>query len=188
MDFCQLKKLLGLTKTLNKNHAPKNLINEEVKFKKGTFIISETNEKGLITYANDIFIEMSGYSKKELLCANHNLIRHPDMPRITFKLLWNTIKENKVFEGFVKNLRKDGRYYLVYAKVNRKNKKYYISVREPVNKYGWLEISKIYKILLEEEKKGGMEASYKKLLSLLNTDEENLYNDYMKFVKELQYM
>jgi len=187
MNFCTLKRMLGIKRTLSKLNAPKKIINEEVKVPKGEIIISETDKKGFITYANEIFITMSAYSKKELLCANHNLIRHPDIPKIAFKFMWNVIENGNLFEGFVKNLRKDGKYYLVYAKIKPKGKKYYISVREEVNYGGWHEIYKIYKMLLDIEKQGGMEASYRKLKELLKTNDTDFYKDYMKFLRTLQY-
>ena len=187
MNFCILKKILGLKKTLNKSHAPKNIINEEVKTPEDKLIVSETNSKGMITFANSTFIEMSGYKKNELLCANHNIIRHPDMPQIVFKFLWDTVKQGNPFEGYVKNLRKDGKYYLVYAKIQKKGNNTYISVREKVNYNGYQEVFSIYEKLLEEEKKGGMEASYKKFKNILGTSDDNFYNSYMNYIRKKQY-
>ncbi|EFK95627.1 signal transduction sensor histidine kinase [sediment metagenome] len=89
-------------------------INEEYYFKEG-LIVSSTDLKGIITYANRIFCDISGYSKEELVGSNHNIIRHPDMPRVAFKELWDTISVGRDWEGAVKNLRKDGRYYWVYT-------------------------------------------------------------------------
>jgi PAS domain S-box-containing protein len=93
----------------------KKVIDEEVTFKDagvlGKLIISKTDLKGVITYVNTPFCKLSGYSKEELVGNPHNIIRHPDMPKEVFKLMWDTIQNNKRFRGFVKNLRKDGRYY-----------------------------------------------------------------------------
>ena len=84
-----------------------------------TYILSETDEKGVILYANDIFCQIAGYTTEELLGQPHNIIRHPDMPRIAFKGLWDDIRSKGFWSGFVKNLRKDGGYYWVYATVIR---------------------------------------------------------------------
>jgi PAS domain S-box-containing protein len=87
-------------------------IDEEYKFE-GRAIVSETDLKGVITYANRKFCEISGYSKEELIGQPHNIIRHPDMPKKAFETMWNTIKQGNVWSGLVKNLRKDGLYYWV---------------------------------------------------------------------------
>ncbi|RXJ60524.1 HD domain-containing phosphohydrolase [Candidatus Marinarcus aquaticus] len=81
-------------------------------------IVSKTDSKGIITYVNDVFCEISGYSKKELLGKNHNILRHPDMPKETFKELWTTIKtEKKLWQGKIKNRTKEGGYYIVEATI-----------------------------------------------------------------------
>lgn len=79
------------------------------------FIVSKTDAKGRITYCNPIFIEFSGYTESELLGKQHNIIRHPDMPRATFKLAWDTIQSGREFFAYVKNMSKDGSYYWVLA-------------------------------------------------------------------------
>ncbi|MEM2126352.1 MAG: PAS domain S-box protein, partial [Candidatus Methanosuratincola sp.] len=80
-------------------------------------LISETDTRGIITYANPKFCEVSGYSLDELLGKPHNIVRHPDMPKEVFKDLWDTIKAGKIWQGEVKNRRKDGSYYWVLATV-----------------------------------------------------------------------
>ncbi|CAA6801690.1 MAG: putative PAS/PAC sensor protein [uncultured Sulfurovum sp.] len=86
--------------------------NEEVTFDGGV-MITETDTAGIITYANPKFREMTGYTKEELIGTPHNLNRHPDMPKEVFKIMWETLKGGNYWEGFVKNLRADGKYYLV---------------------------------------------------------------------------
>ncbi len=71
----------------------------------------------MITAANQSFVDMSGYSLEELIGAPHHILRHPFMPGPAFKDLWDTISAGKKWHGYVKNLRKDGRYYWVYATV-----------------------------------------------------------------------
>lgn len=81
------------------------------------FIVSKTDPKGIITYGNPIFIEFSGYTEAELLGAQHNIIRHPDMPRAAFKLVWDTIQSGKEVFAYVKNMSKDGGFYWVFTHV-----------------------------------------------------------------------
>lgn len=93
------------------------IIDQEVPYPDGKLIVSRTDTAGVITHANQAFIEMSGYSLDELIGINHNILRHPDMPAAAFKDLWVTIQSGKKWHGYVKNLRKDGAYYWVKATV-----------------------------------------------------------------------
>ncbi len=85
--------------------------------REGDFIVSKTDTKGLITYGNPIFIEFSGYTEAELIGSQHNIIRHPDMPRAAFKLVWDTIQSGKEVFAYVKNMARDGSCYWVLAHV-----------------------------------------------------------------------
>ena len=89
-------------------------------FLEHSYILSETDDKGIILYANDLFCEIAGYTIDELLGQAHNIVRHPDMPRIAFQGLWNDVQTKGFWTGIVKNLRKDGGYYWVDATVLRK--------------------------------------------------------------------
>jgi PAS domain S-box-containing protein len=80
-------------------------------------LISRTNNKGAISFSNDEFIEISGYSREELEGKNHNIVRHPDMPPAAFEDLWATIKQGESWKGVVKNRSKNGNYYWVNAHV-----------------------------------------------------------------------
>lgn len=138
----------------------------EKSFKEDEIIVSKTDTKGIITYGNQIFIELSGYAEKELLGKPHSIIRHPDMPRIVFKLLWDTLFERKEIFAYVKNLSKDGAYYWVFANVTPSFDALgkvigYHSVRRKPSKEALAAIEPIYKLLLGAEKEGGMEASQK---------------------------
>lgn len=97
------------------------------------FLVSETDEKGVIIFANDDFCSIAGYDINELIGKPHNLVRHPDMPRAAFKDLWDTVKAGKIWTGFVKNSVKGGsQFYWVYATVfpvMRDGKRYYMSCR-----------------------------------------------------------
>jgi len=83
----------------------------------GAFLVSETDDKGIILFANDDFCDIAGYKKEELLGKNHNIVRHRDMPKAAFRDLWDTVKSGKTWTGFVKNSRKGGGFYWVYATV-----------------------------------------------------------------------
>jgi len=168
-------------KRLNKNDAPKNITNNEKVMSDNDFIVSKTDTKGFITYCNQIFIDMSGYTKDELIGANHNLIRHPDMPAVAFKLVWDLIKSGKEFFGFVKNLKKDGGYYWVFAYITADydqngNIIGYSSFRRKPPKAALDAIIPVYKLLVAEEKKGGMKASGALLEAFLK-EHNTTYND-----------
>jgi PAS domain S-box-containing protein len=84
------------------------------------FIVSKTDRKGIITYGNRTFIEFSGYSEEELLGKPHNIIRHPDMPRAIFRVMWRTLREGREFFGYIKNKSKNGDFYWTFANVTPK--------------------------------------------------------------------
>lgn len=90
---------------------------EEVTFQPDEIIVSKTDLKGKITYANRVFAQVSGFSRAELMTQPHSIIRHPDMPRCVFKLLWDQIQEGNEVFAYVKNLAKSGAYYWVFAHV-----------------------------------------------------------------------
>lgn len=89
----------------------------ETRFPAGELIVSQTDTEGLITTCNEAFVIMSGYSREELLGQPHAILRHPDMPAAAFADLWETVSNGKRWSGYVKNLRKDGGYYWVYATI-----------------------------------------------------------------------
>lgn len=91
--------------------------NEEIPFPEGKLIVSRTDLAGIITHCNPSFVEMSGYAREELIGQPHHILRHPDMPAAAFHDLWTTIQDGKQWHGYVKNLRKDGCFYWVYATV-----------------------------------------------------------------------
>lgn len=98
------------------------------------YLVSETDEKGKILFANDAFCEIAGYRVEELIGKPHNIVRHSDMPRAAFKDLWDTIQSGKEWTGFVKNSVRGGRgFYWVYASVFpllREGQRTYLSIRK----------------------------------------------------------
>jgi PAS domain S-box-containing protein len=136
------------------------------------FIISKTDLKGRITYCNRIFIEFSGYSEAELLGAPHNLIRHPDMPRGVFKLLWDTVATGEEIFAYVKNMSKDGGFYWVLANVtpNRDlqgNIEGYFSARRKPSRGAVSAASDLYRTMLDEEQRAGPRDACAASLSLV---------------------
>ncbi len=109
----------------------------ETKVPEAEIIISRTDLKGIITYANHIFCEISGYDDHELIGKPHSIVRHPDMPKAVFKELWESLEKNGKWEGYVKNLRKDNGYYWVYASISGVYKDgklvEYKSLRRPIS-------------------------------------------------------
>ncbi len=93
------------------------VVDEEVPYPEGRLIVSRTDLNGVITHANRSFVEMSGYAEDELIGTPQSILRHPDMPKAAFKDLWDTVQRGEIWQGYVKNLRKDGRYYWVKATV-----------------------------------------------------------------------
>ena len=134
--------------------------NSERKMRENDFIVSKTSPKGIITYGNPIFIEFSGYTESELIGSQHNIIRHPDMPRSAFKLAWDTIQSGKEFFAYVKNMSKDGSYYWVFTHIapdfGRSGEiTGYTSVRRCPKRSALEKIIPVYQQMLQAEKKAG---------------------------------
>ena len=89
----------------------------ETPYPHGKLIVSRTDTRGIMTQCNQSFVEMSGYGEAELIGQPHCLLRHPDMPAAAFRDLWETVQAGRQWHGYVKNLRKDGGHYWVYATV-----------------------------------------------------------------------
>ncbi|HEU4789900.1 MAG TPA: PAS domain-containing protein [Flavobacterium sp.] len=159
-------------------------IDKEVSWDKTQTIMSKTDLYGTIEYANEVFVDVCGYEDYELMAKPHNIIRHPDMPKIIFKVLWDNIQKGNQFHGIVKNLAKSGRYYWVitnfeYSRDESGNIVNYIARRKAVpqdviTKY----IEPLYKKLSQIEEVSGINASEKYLIGFL--EEQRLsYVDYI---------
>ncbi len=118
-------------------------------------IISRTNLEGIITYVNETFAEISGYKPEELIGKAHNIVRHPDMPKSVYENLWQTIKQEKTWTGYVKNLRKDKGYYWVYAQISGVYKDgqlvEYKSIREPIPRDKKIQMQRTYDQMRKEQ-------------------------------------
>jgi len=168
-------------------------INQESEFKSEEIFFSSTDLKGIILSGNEVFRRISKYSMDELIGSPHNIIRHPDMPKIVFKLLWDYIQSGKVIVAYVKNMAKDGSYYWVLATVfpvkdREGNIVEYLSIRiKPTTEY-LDKVSKLYELLLQAEKEGGMDASFSLLTDTLKKLGYESYDDFMKdvFIAEMK--
>jgi len=150
-------------------------------------IVSKANEAGDIAYANPIFFKISGYTQGELLDQPHSILRHPDMPKIIFKYLWDNLKAGKDVKAFVKNMTKDGGFYWVLAHVRVANNpdgslRNYVSTRKGMSAGARASIEPLYKELLEAEVSGGMDASVQILDAYLKANGGSFatFNDIMQ--------
>ncbi len=142
------------------------------------FFVSVTDKKGIIQTGNDVFVRVSGYSRDQLIGSPHNVIRHPDMPKSVFKLLWDTIKQNKNITAYVKNRSVDGAYYWVLATVIPTETQY-LSLRlkptSPILKI----VEDLYKVVLREEKTIGMDKGIELILAELKKLGFDSYESFM---------
>jgi PAS domain S-box-containing protein len=131
-------------------------------------IVSKTDLTGRITYANRTFMRIANFQEKALLDVQHNIVRHPDMPRGVYQFMWETLKRNEEFFGFVKNLTADGAYYWVFANVtpdydHNGNAVGYFSVRRRPSAKGVQVMEALYREMCQVEADAGpvkaMEAS-----------------------------
>ncbi len=145
--------------------------NSEKTFQNDVLLVTKTDLKGKITYANRAFMKIVAMEESTLIGAPHNIIRHPDMPKIIFKLLWAYLQKGDEIHAYVKNICADGSFYWVFANVTPsydKNKiiGYHSSRRSP-SKEALSIIEPLYKQLLQAEKSGGVAASEKIITNLL---------------------
>ncbi len=168
-------------------------IDEENRFARDEIIVSKTDLKGKIVYGNDIFCRMAEMTTEEIIGQPHSIIRHPDMPRAVFKLLWDTISMGEEIFAYVKNMSKSGRYYWVHAHVtpsfdlNNNIIGYHSNRRSPTRK-AIDQISAIYTQLLAEETrqtnaKAGLDASFAMLVGLLE-DQGVTYSEFFWSIGE----
>ena len=148
-------------------------INEEIVLDPKRYLVSETDSEGVITYCNNYFKEIAGYSEAELLGQPHSIIRHPDMPKLVFKLLWERIQNGQNINAVIKNMAKDGRFYWVFTEFNIKKDADsgdiigYMASRKAVSKHIVEIISKLYRNIHEIENREGMEEALKYLNNFL---------------------
>jgi len=146
-----------------------------LEMKENDFIVSKTDTKGRLTYVNEIFMTMAEYTESELLGKPHNIVRHPEMPKSVFKLLWSRIQAKKEIFAYVQNKTKNGNSYWVIANVTasvdeRDNIIGYYSVRRKPKASALELIKPLYEKMLQAERSGGIAAGEKVLNDLLNKE------------------
>lgn len=162
-------------------------IDEEVIWDKRSTLMSRTNKHGHIMASNEAFQEVSGYTEAELYNQPHSLIRHPDMPKVVFKILWENLKGRQNFHAIIKNLSKSGKYYWVITNFeiirNEKDEiTAFVSYRKALPKSLINEhIAPLYERLLKIEKANGMEVSERYFKGFL----EDRKTTYDKFIRIL---
>ncbi len=156
----------------------------EIKLNPKKYILSTTDLEGNITKVNDYFIEICKYTQEELIGANHNIVRHPDMPKAIFYLMWQYIQNGQNITAIVKNMAKNGDYYWVITdfeirrdhdgKINR-----YMAFRQAAPKKIVRTIEPLYRKLLEIEKADNMEVSLEYFLNFV-AEQGTDYNGYIQ--------
>lgn len=162
------------------DHPNHTAINKEAKFEVNELFFSITDQESTILSGNEVFVRISGYTKEELIGSFHNIIRHPDMPKIIFKTFWDYLKADKPIVAYVKNQTKEGNYYWVLAAVFPLKDRL-ISIRiKPTTKL-FAAAKELYFKLLMAESRGEMEESGKILPELLHALG---YEDYDRFMND----
>jgi PAS domain S-box-containing protein len=154
-------------------------------------IISKTDTKGKITYGNRKFNEYSGLTENELLGVQHNVVRHPDMPRAVFKLLWDEVQAGREVFAFVKNLSKDGSFYWVFANVTPSidmngNTVGYFSVRRKPNRRALPQVTDLYRKMLNAERQAGTRDAIEAATQILRDALKIAHCGYEEWVLHLQ--
>ena len=163
-----------------------NLLDKEISIGSRDILVTRTDHAGIINYGNDAFLRISGYSANETIGENHNFIRHPDMPKVIFHLMWKSIKKRKNITAIVKNRAKDGSYYWVITDFKTQEDysgaiKDHIAYRRAVSKSALEVIEPLYKTLLKIEKESGVNAS----IIYLNRYLAERELDYNTFIAQL---
>jgi aerotaxis receptor len=162
----------------------------EVHLRPDEVIVSKTDLSGRITYANRAFMRVADFSETDLLGVQHNIVRHPDMPRGAFQLLWDTLKQGHEFFGYVKNMDAHGNYYWVFANVTPDrdlNGKVvgYFSVRRTPSRSAVSTIQTIYKELLSIEAQAGVAKAPVASIDYLHAKLKSLGTTYDRFIVSL---
>lgn len=163
----------------------------EIELAHDDLIITKTDPKGAITYANRTFMRIAGYSESDLLGQPHNIIRHPDMPRGVYRLMWKTIATGQEFFGVVKNYTAEGNYYWVLANItpdydNQGALKGYYSVRRKATKEAIQLVSTLYAEMRQVEAQSGKQSGPDAAVAWLQAEiTRRGYSHYEKFVLDI---
>jgi PAS domain S-box-containing protein len=159
-------------------------IDKEIMLDDKKVLLSITDTKGVIEYCNEDFVEVCGYEEYELAGAPHNIVRHPDMPKVVFKLMWDRLDKEENIIAIVKNMSKTGRYYwvmtdFVIRKDDEGNVSGYKAFRKPAPRKAIEAVIPFYKKLREIEEARGMEAAEKFFHGFLDGENTN-YDDFIQ--------
>jgi len=160
-------------------------IDNEIKLSDTQYILSRTDSLGVIEYANEYFEEICGYSEAELIGRPHSIVRHPDMPKVLFKMMWERINKGEDIRAIVKNLAKDGSYYWIVTEFESKIDPVtnrivsHTAFGRCVPQKAINTIAPIYKKILEIEKEHNIQASEDYLLEFLEKN-NTTYNEYVE--------
>lgn len=162
------------------------VIDKEIILDSKKVFLSVTDVNGVITYCNEEFVELSGFKEWELVGSMHNIVRHRDMPKIIFKLVWNRLQNKDDITAIVKSTTKEGNYYWSILTFEIKEDNFgnitgYKSYRKPISSKAKDTITSLYKRLREIEDKRGIEASEEYLIGFLE-GRETMYDT---FIEEL---
>ncbi len=159
-------------------------IDEAIALDSKRYIVSKTDDRGVIEYGNEYFVEISGYKESELIGQPHSMIRHPDMPKVIFKLMWERIQSGESIFAVVKNLAKNGKYYWVItefeSKVNPLTNKIekFTAFRKAAPAPVVEVVKPLYAKLVEIESQSGVEGSAKYLVGYLE-DQGKSYDEFI---------
>lgn len=164
-------------------------IDKEIKLDPSKIIMSKTDARGVLEYANDYFMEISGYEEFELMGQPHNIIRHPDMPKVVFKVMWDRLHRGENIHALVKNLAKDGRYYWVLTNFETKydddeNIVSHYARRKAAPGNAVYQIEKLYNTLLSIEKNQNEEVAEKYFYGMLE-EKRKSYDEYIFSVLDI---
>lgn len=161
--------------------------NREIRLADDDMIVSKTDATGRLTYVNRTFMRITNYPEHALLGQQHNVVRHPDMPRGVFRLMWETLKAEREFFGVIKNMSSDGDFYWVFANVTpdhdaRGGVSGYFSVRRAVSAAAVTTASELYAQMRQIEHRAGPAAAPEASLAWLRQTLAERQTSYDRFV------
>lgn len=153
-------------------------------------IVSKTDLAGRITYVNRAFMRVANFPESAVLGKQHNVVRHPDMPRGAFKLLWDTLKQQREFFGYVKNITADGHFYWVFANVTPDRDAQgkhvgYFSVRRKPNRDAVATMQSLYQEMLAVERQAGVANAPAASVDFLHAKLKSMGTSYDRFILSL---
>ncbi|CAA6806018.1 MAG: SIGNAL-TRANSDUCTION SENSOR PROTEIN-PAS/PAC domain [uncultured Sulfurovum sp.] len=164
------------------------ILDEEIKFSKKKFVVSKTDVEGNILFVNQNFCDITGYRQQELIGEPHNVLRHPDMPKAIFYMIWKSLLAGMEVSAIVKNVAKSGKYYWVIADFSMQRDNYgkletFTSFKRTAPKHVSENMTLLYHGMLSAERKGGLEASLR-FLEMFLEEKQMSYNEYLEDLVE----